>query len=165
MKAWYCAYTQPRMEFWARSNLWERGFEVYLPVHRRRRSHARRVDWVSAPLFPRYLFVEVDFDAGERRGVASAPGVAHLVAFGERPATVAPEIVAEIRAREDASGHIDVRKAWTPGEAVTVRHGALCEQAGLFQAIDDGQRVVVLLNLLGRQVRVRLPEHAISRAD
>ena len=75
MKAWYCAYTQPCMELWARANLWERGLEVYLPLYRRRRSHARRVDWVSAPLFPRYLFVAADLEAGERRRIVSHPSI------------------------------------------------------------------------------------------
>jgi transcriptional antiterminator RfaH len=163
LKAWYCAYTQPRMEMWARSNLWERGFEVYLPLYRRRRSHARRVDWVSAPLFPRYLFVQADLEAGERRGVASARGVERLVAFGDRPASVAPEILAELRAREDGSGHIELRPNFAAGEALRVLEGALLDQVGLFQGLDDERRVVLLLTLLNRQVSVRLPAHAVAR--
>lgn len=163
MKAWYCAYTQPRMEFWARANLWERGFAVYLPVYRKRRSHARKVDWVSAPLFPRYLFVEADLAADGRRAIASAPGVAEFVAFGDRPAEVPPAVIAELKAREGSDGHIDVRPHFTPGERVVVSHGALLSQAGLFECMDDERRVVVLLTLLGRQVRVRLPLDAVAR--
>ena len=163
MKAWYCVYTQPRMELWARANLWERGFAAYLPLYRKRRSHARRIDWVSAPLFPRYLFVEADFEAGERRRVVSAQGVAQLVAFGERPAAVAPEIIAELRGREDESGHVDVRPSFAPGEPVRVNEGALLNQVGLFQGLDDERRVVVLLTLLNRPVSVRLPAHAVTR--
>ena len=151
------------MELWARANLWERGLEVYLPLYRKRRSHARRVDWVSAPLFPRYLFVEADLEAGERRAIASARGVAQLVAFGERPATVAPGIIAELRGREDANGHVDVRPSFAPGEAVRVNEGALLNQVGLFQGLDDESRVVVLLTLLNRPVTVRLPAHAVRR--
>jgi transcriptional antiterminator RfaH len=163
VKAWYCAYTQPRMELWARANLWERGLEAYLPLYRKRRSHARRVDWVSAPLFPRYLFVAADLEAGERRRIVSAQGVVQLVAFGERPAAVAPEIVAALRGREDAGGHVDVRPRFAPGEALRVREGALLNQVGLFQGLDDESRVVVLLTLLNRPVRVRLPAHAVTR--
>ena len=69
MKAWYAVYTHARMEKWARSNLWERGFEAYLPVYHKERRHARKVDWVAAPLFPRYLFVRADLEAGEGRHV------------------------------------------------------------------------------------------------
>jgi transcriptional antiterminator RfaH len=163
VKAWYCVYTQPRVELWARANLWERGFEVYLPLYRKRRSHARKVDWVSAPLFPRYLFVAADLEAGERRRIVTARGVAQLVAFGERPAAAAPEIIAELRAREDESGHVDVRPSFAPGEALRVNEGALLNQVGLFQGLDDERRVVVLLTLLNRPVSVRLPAHAVTR--
>ena len=38
-----------------------------------------------------------------------------------------------------------------------VTSGALLDQTGLFQAIDGDQRVVILLNLLGREVRIHLP--------
>lgn len=163
MTAWYCAYTQPRMELWARANLWERGYEVYLPLYRKRRSHARKVDWVSAPLFPRYLFVQADLAAGGRRAISSAPGVAQLVAFGDRPAETPHAVIAELKAREGADGHIDVRPSFAPGEPVVVTHGALLSQAGLFECMDDERRVVVLLTLLGRQVRVRLPADAVAR--
>ena len=56
MKRWYAVYTQSRMELWARGNLWERDVEAYLPRYHKRRRHARRSDWIAAPLFPRYLF-------------------------------------------------------------------------------------------------------------
>ena len=162
--AWYCAYTQPRLELWARANLWEKGLEAYLPLYRKRRSHARRVDWVSAPLFPRYLFVQADLEAGDRRRIAGARGVAQLVAFGERPAAVPEEILAALRGREDASGHVEVSPRFQPGEALRVSEGALLDQVGLFQGLDDEKRVIVLLTLLNRPVSVRLPAHAVSRA-
>ena len=37
---WYAVYTHTRTERWARSNLWERGFEVYLPEYLKERRHA-----------------------------------------------------------------------------------------------------------------------------
>ena len=89
-RQWYAVYTQARMEKWARSNLWERDFEVYLPQYSRQRRHARKTDWVSAPLFPRYLFVAADPDAPGRRSINSAPGVVSVVSFGERPAPLMP---------------------------------------------------------------------------
>ena len=105
MKLWYCAYTKAGAEVWARTNLWERGFEVYLPQYRKRRRHARRTDHVAAPLFPRYLFVLADLKAGVSRGITYAPGVARLISFGGQAATVPEKIIAEIRAHEGEDGH------------------------------------------------------------
>ena len=125
---WYAVYTQARMEKWARSNLWERGFEVYLPQYRRQRRHARKTDWVSAPLFPRYLFVSADPENPGQRSINSAPGVINLVSFGERFATISDQIIQAIRAREDAAGHVklvenqhpETRRSGAPAQR---RHG------------------------------------------
>ena len=105
---WYAVYTHARMERWARSNLWERGFEVYLPEYHKERRHARKTDWVNAPLFPRYLFVAADPNSPGRRSINSAPGVANLVSFGERPGLISDAVIQEIRGREDAAGHVQL---------------------------------------------------------
>ena len=162
---WYAVYTQARMEKWARSNLWERGFEVYLPQYRKQRRHARKIDWVSAPLFPRYLFVAADGRAPGRRSINSAPGVAGLVSFGEWPATVSDAIIQAIRDREDEAGHVRLvdTNTLSPGEQVRLHSGAMAEHTGLFERRDDAGRVVILLNLLGREVRVKVPADSIAR--
>lgn len=166
---WYCAYTKPDAELWARTSLWERDFEVYLPRYRRRRRHARRTTWVEAPLFPRYLFVRADFEDRSARGIAFAPGVVHLVRFGEAPAVVADAVIAEIKSREDDSGLVDLdggrgaASRYQSGDRVRIEEGALCDQVGLFQAKVDAERVIILLNLLGRDVRAVVRAQALRR--
>jgi transcriptional antiterminator RfaH len=164
-RQWYAVYTQARMEKWARSNLWERGFEVYLPQYRKERRHARKTDWVSAPLFPRYLFVDADPDAGHRRSISTAPGVISMVSFGERPSTVSDALIQDIKAREDAAGHVKLVEPNTlsPGDQVRLHSGAMADHIGLYERQGDGERVVILLNLLGREVRVKVPSDSIAR--
>jgi len=166
VSAWYCVYTQPRQELWARGNLWERGFEVYLPLIKRPRRHARRTDWVAAPLFPSYLFARADLAAGDRRRIASAPGVRNLVAFGPSPAEVPAAVIADIRGREDASGYValDPTAGLKPGDPVRLDWAGLTDCVGLFAGVADKQRVVVLLRLLGRELRVQAPAAALARA-
>jgi transcriptional antiterminator RfaH len=53
MQRWYVVHTQSYQEARAELNLRRQGFEVWLPLSRRRRRHARRIDTVLAPLFPR----------------------------------------------------------------------------------------------------------------
>ncbi len=165
IRQWYAVYTQSRMENWARSNLWERGFEVYLPQYRKQRRHARKTDWVSAPLFPRYLFVAADLETPRPRSINSAPGVISLVSFGERPATISDDIIQAIQAREDAAGHVQLvdTNSLMPGAQVRLHSGAMAEHVGLYERRDDAGRVVILLNLLGREVRVKVPAESIAR--
>ncbi len=166
MKSWYAVYTNTRMESWARSNLWERGFEVYLPMYQKKRRHARKVDIVARPLFPRYLFVEADLEAGQKPMISSAPGVGYLVAFGRRPSPVVRRLIDEIRSRENASGYVQISDVehMRRGDKVRIEDGALCDQVGLFDGVSDDRRVIILLDLLGRQVRVKLPQDAVRRA-
>ncbi len=163
MKRWYALRTKVQQEVWAENNLLERGLEVYLPRYLKRRRHARKTDYVQAPLFPRYLFARADVDRGERPTMAYAPGVDYVVSFGDRLATVGERIIEEIRAREDETGMIavGVETGFKRGQKVRVAEGALCDHVGLFQCTSDDQRVFVLLDMLGRQVRVRLSQDAI----
>lgn len=165
MTRWYAVHTQAGSELWARSNLWERGIEVYLPRYLKRRRHARRTDWIATPLFPRYLFVRSDLGGGARKSIDTAPGVIRLLCMGKAPSPVADAIIAEIRAREGEDELVQLNEAagWRPGDRVRVLSGALSECVGLFEGTDDQQRVLVLLNLLGRGVRVQLEASGVAR--
>ena len=57
---WYIVQTHVRAELKATFHLRRQGFETYLPCYLKKSRHARRVDTVATPLFPRYLFVSVD---------------------------------------------------------------------------------------------------------
>jgi transcriptional antiterminator RfaH len=163
---WYCVYTQPQLELWARSNLWERGFEVYLPQVLKRRRHARRTDYVPRALFPRYLFVQSDIETRGQRAVRSAKGVVDILRCGngETPTPVDDAIIEAIRYRENDKGYVELNEisGLTKGDRVRIVEGALCDQVGLFENLGDDQRVMILLDLLGRAVRARIPMQNIE---
>src|SRR3546814_9257678 len=159
MKRWCVVSTHPVAERMAEGQLGRQGCTTYLPRRMKERRHARRCERVTAPLFPRYLFVELDLGAQRWRAVNGTFGVSYLVAMGERPAPVPSGIVEAIRAREDEHGLVEVpaESPFRRGETVRITGGALSDQTGLFEAMDDRQRIVVLLSMLGRDLRVRVP--------
>jgi transcriptional antiterminator RfaH len=57
---WYLIHSHPHAEGKASEHLRRQGFETYLPRYLKQRRHARRIEKVSAPLFPSYLFAAVD---------------------------------------------------------------------------------------------------------
>jgi len=160
---WYAVYTQPRLELWARTNLWERGLEVYLPQYRKRVRHARQIREVVAPYFPRYLFVQADPEIGDRRRIDSAKGVIGMVRFGDRTPPVPEAVMRELRGRAGEDGLIRTESgpAFKAGDKVRLIGGALADQVGVFETSTDAQRVIVLLELLGRQTRVRIAADAL----
>ncbi len=168
---WYCVFTKPEGELWARTNLWERGLEVYLPLYNKRRRHARGLVVGPAPLFPRYLFVRADLSVTGARAISFARGVSALVGFGSGPTPVPDRVIAELQAREGEGGLIDLddRKGassrYQRGDRVRIAEGALLDSVGLFQRRLDRERVIILLDLLGRQTPVRVAADALARAE
>ena len=164
MIRWYAVHCQPRGEDKAAFHLRRQGFRVYVPRYLKRRRHARRTDWVPAPLFPRYLFVAMDVAACRWRAIDSTVGVSHLVRQGDRPAPVPEAVLDEIRRHEDAAGMVVLARAaaLSPGDRVTILDGPLADRIGLVEGVSDEERVTILLALLGREVRIRVPLAAVG---
>ena len=163
---WYVVQTQINSEAKAVRNLLRQGFEIYLPRYLKRRSHARKIENVAAPLFPRYMFVNIDIATQRWRSVQSTYGVSHLVLNGSEPAPVAGAVINALKAREDASGFIklDQRPNFAIGEKVRVLAGVFAENLGLFDGMADRDRVAILLDLLGRKVRVSIDPELVTAA-
>lgn len=161
MIRWYAVHTQPQAEGRARLNLERQDFRVYMPEFLKRRRHARRSEWVRAPLFPRYLFVAMDVGKARWRAINSTFGVSHLVSRGSEPLAVPEDIIQAIRNREGEDGLIAMNEIPVPfkkGDPVRITEGAFKDLVGLFDGIDEKHRIFVLLDLLGRPVKLRLTE-------
>jgi transcriptional antiterminator RfaH len=157
MHRWYVVYTQTYQEARAELNLRRQGFEAFLPLVRRRRRHARRIDTVLAPLFPRYLFVQLDVSTQRWRAINGTFGVSRLVCNGDTPLAVPAGLVEEIRERCDKVGTIiGSPRPLVVGESVKVAMGRF-DLGGLFETQSGQDRVVLLIELLGREVRASVP--------
>lgn len=159
MRRWYLVHTLLRGEWKAMAHLGRQGFQTYLPRYLAQRSHARRRDWVERPLFPRYLFVALDLARDRWRAVNSTVGVRSLVCAGDEPLAVPAEIIDEVRAREDDRGYVSLGggHAYRRGDRVRLTDGPFLDMTGIFDSQSDEERVVVLLALLGREIRVLVP--------
>ena len=108
MKHWYVVYTRTGMERITMGHLETQGYTVYLPQRLKERRHARRIDTIKTPLFPRYLFVELDLSTDRWHAINGTYGVTYLITMGDRPSAVPPAIVETIRAHENAEGLVEI---------------------------------------------------------
>jgi transcriptional antiterminator RfaH len=163
---WYVAQTQPNAEAKAVVHLNRQGFNTYLPRYLKRRRHARRVDTVPAPLFPRYLFVEIDTSVQRWRSIYSTVGVSQLIGNADAPVAVASDVVTTLKAREGEGGLIklDQRPNFRVGEKVRVLDGVFSDCLGLYDGMPDRERVAILLDLLGRKVRIVVDAESVTVA-
>jgi len=163
---WYVVQTQANGEFRASENLRRQGFEVYLPRYLKRRRHARKIDFTAKPLFPRYVFVAIDMATQRWRAILSTFGVTSLISNGDDPAMLPEGIVRGLRAREDNKGFITMNSepGFARGDKVRVLAGAFIDSAALFDGAADHDRVSILLDILGRKVRVLLDATMVAAA-
>lgn len=163
---WYAVQSQPNAEAKAAGHLLRQGFGVYLPRYLKRRRHARRVETVAAPLFPRYLFVAIDMSAQRWRSIFSTIGVSRLVCNGDSPASVPDQVIATLREREDDAGFVrlDLPPPFKAGDKITVLDGIFTDCLGLVESMPDRRRVSILLDLLGRKVRVLVESDSVAAA-
>jgi transcriptional antiterminator RfaH len=163
---WYAVHTRPREEAKALAHLGRQGYDAYLPRYAKKVRHARKTERVLRPLFPRYLFVRLNLASQAWRPIRSTIGVADIVCFGDQPTALPRDLIDALRWHEDSEGLIRFagRNSLKPGDRVTVLSGPFSRQLGLYEGVTDSERVAILLDLLGRKVRVMLDVESVEAA-
>jgi transcriptional antiterminator RfaH len=166
MISWYAVHTRPQAEAKALENLLRQGYAAYLPRYRTEICHARRRQTVLRPVFPRYLFAGVDRALLRWRPILSTVGVSDVVRAGDEPMPVAGEIIQALREQERAGvfEHLARRRSLRIGELVRISAGAFEDLIGRLVELREQDRVVVLLDVLGRTVRTQLEIAAVETA-
>jgi transcriptional antiterminator RfaH len=131
--------------------LFERaGFESYLPKIRERRNGETKI----SALFPSYAFLHIRerwYDA------AHVQGVLKILMHGDHPAKLDDRVIDALRAREHR-GFVTLPRGPRPGDRVRILTGQFLGHVGLYLGQSPHERERVLLELLGRSVRVELAQ-------
>jgi hypothetical protein len=101
-----------------------------------------------------------------RHAIQSTIGDSRLVGTGEGPAPVPGGIIQVLKQRENADGFVVLTRAprLAPGDKVRVVEGSFTDALGLYEGLTGKERVAILLDLLGRKVRVALDSASIDAA-
>ena len=164
-KCWYLIYAKPRQEKTAVDNLLRQAYEVYFPQIQvtRNRNSVRKV--TIEPLFPRYLFIRLDAHTDNWAPIRSTMGVTALVRFGAEPARVPDAFVDYLTSRQNAEGlHEWAEPKLAVGDHVRVAEGPLAGYEGVLIAKSGRERVTLLLDMLGSQVRTQLARDQLESA-
>lgn len=160
---WFCVRCKPRQEAVAAGQLATlEGVELVFPRVRRikRSEHGRKI--VTEPLFPGYLFAA--FAPEDLQGpVNHTRGVLHLVRRDGKPVSVDGSIITELRALgPDAILSLE-EAALAVGSKVRIVRGVFAGAEGeVVRLHPPAKRVAVLLQMLGAEQSVELPEDDIE---
>jgi transcriptional antiterminator RfaH len=160
MLHWYLVFTKASGESTADENLRRLGYRVYFPrLIQPTLQRGCRIERI-APLFPRYLFLQLDVGYQSLAPARSTLGVASIVRFGSEYAVIPDRVVNGLIQRSDPESglhRLSHQPLFQPGAAVHIIAGAFDGLEGIFEREAGKERVLVLLNLLGRHVSVRVP--------
>jgi len=154
---WYVAHTQTQREATAQVHLGNQGFRTFMPRHEKTVRHARKVTRSLAPLFPRYIFVILDLDRDRWHSVNGTIGVASLLMANDRPTPAPVGIIEALIAMSSQDAKHVFRPDLLPGQKVRMVAGPFAERLGVFEQLDDGGRVRVLLEMMGAFYPISAP--------
>ena len=142
--AWSVIYTNPNCEFMVNYDLFERGFDTYLPITEITRNNEK----VKVPFLTRYLFVKECENISELNYVA---GITHIVSFGDNYATISDNVIAQLRARECDSypkyipteNTVENTPKFLPNELVRIILGPHSGSSARFERKIGKQRAII----------------------
>ena len=149
---WLCVRTQPKREHIAAGQLeLLDGVEVFAPRIRFKRRTPRGKVWFEESLFPGYIFAR--FDLPMLRAVSSAVGVRGLVRFAGECAAVPESMIEMLRTDSIEPIVIPDEPFVKAGDEAVVAEGSLMGlKAVITQVMPGGERVKVLLELMGTAI-------------
>jgi transcriptional antiterminator RfaH len=160
---WFVIHTKPRQESRAQLNLERQGYHCFLPTFAKEKLTKQALEVVREPLFSRYLFIELDTQISGKSWspIRSTIGVSRLVSFGTEPARVDPELIHLLRDLENELIQ-SPKSLYQPGEAVEIKEGPFKGVKAIYEMDDGESRAMVLIELLHKPTRLKLPISHLS---
>ncbi len=161
---WYLVHTKPRQEKCALENLERQGFQCYMPTFSAEKLRRGVVSVADEPLFPRYLFIQLGMGESAKSWapVRSTKGVSRLVSFGAEPAKVSDGLI-EALLVQDAATKCEPERLFKPGERVRLTEAPFKDIEGIYHMADGERRAMVLIELLSRQMLVRVTPASLRK--
>lgn len=161
---WYLVQVRPNSFRIAERNLLRQDIDIFSPHHIETRRWGGRFRQVPAPLYPGYLFVTFDPDIGPWKKINSTYGVTRLVTFGSGyPKPLPRGLVEGLRLRCDPDGGLLPIEELAPGDRVQLLSGPFAEMICEVERQTPDERVVVLMDLMGRRTRMSVARQDVDR--
>lgn len=162
MSKWYVVLTKPKQEERAEEHLTAQGGEVFLPRIQLEKIRKGKRTQVIEPLFPGYLFVNVQGCEHLVGSIRSTRGVRQLLRFAVEPVEIRQEIIEDLKKRcgelvgnssneKSESQQAFKHQVFKEGQGIEITSGPFKDYQGIFKQFDGEHRAIILLNLLNQQ--------------
>jgi len=160
---WYAIHVKTNCEQRVRRNLEQKCYSVFLPTQRVCRRWSDRVKVVEAPLFPGYVFCQLNSQYSAK--VVTTPGVLSIVGSGRHPVAIADAEIAALQRLVRSNVNMEPWPYFAVGQTVLVSAGPLAGVEGRVVSMADSWRLVISVTLLQRSVAVAVEREWLSPAS
>ena len=154
-KEWFILQFKPNSHHQAKKNLTQQGFETFLPLHETTSRNLSRFMNASRPLFPGYMFITFDRAESKWHKINNTYGVSRLITFNSILKSIPATFVENLMKRYDLSGKLQPIKKLEKGDQVKVLKGPFADFIATVETYEDDQRILVLMDLMGRKTKIK----------
>ncbi|WP_223427504.1 transcription termination/antitermination protein NusG [Tateyamaria pelophila] len=163
---WFVVQLKPNGLGLAQRNLERQGFAHFCPTRLETLRRAQKTVVAPKPLFAGYLFVQFNAADPNWRAINGTRGIARLLLNDTtHPKPLPAPFVAGLLARCDGSDMLKDHDDLATGDQVRVISGPFAEIVSTVEDLDANQRIRVLIDLMGRKVRLQVPRGAVEKLD
>ena len=163
---WVLIYTKAKEEKKANENLQRQGFKTFLPLIAPSNKNNELKSLV--PVFPRYLFAQINFESENWTSIKSSYGVSHIVMFSEKFTSIPNHIIQLIQDKLNEEGIykkdvtiVDYQK----GDPISIKEGRFAGIDAIFLSKKSKDRVRLLLKLLNTSVVTEISTSAVGKKE
>lgn len=150
---WVLIYTKAKEEKKANENLQKQGFKTFLPLIS---PSNKNIEFKSpVPVFPRYLFAQINLETDNWSSIKSSYGVSQIVMFSEKFTSIPNNTIQLIQDKLNEEGVYkeDISIAdYKKGDPVHIKEGRFAGIDAIFFSKKSKDRVRLLLKLLNTSV-------------
>jgi transcriptional antiterminator RfaH len=164
---WYLLKTKPRSEIMAQNALADYEIKTYLPRLVSRKKGKAELE--ATPLFPGYLFFQLDYESRLWGYIQWARGVSYVLKGESGPMSLPAELIDEIRLREGRNAQKvqdSFIRPYESNEPLKIVAGPFAGIDAVFEShLSASGRVQVLIQIVGRLTRVVLDSASLMRVN
>lgn len=152
--SWYALQLKPAQGDRALANLQNQDARCFYPKVTVEKIRAGKRSLKLEPLFPGYLFINLEQNDPLWGKLRSTRGVLRVVAFAGKPLAIADEVIDYIY---QGLSTVEEQGGLRQGQPVQIQDGPFKGVEAIFQAYDGEERAIVLINFMQKQQRVTVP--------
>ncbi len=165
-RKWYAIHTRSRFEQKVYDGILGKSIEVFLPKIQVMSKRKDRRKKILIPLLPGYVFVNTSLESEEYLSILKTVGVVQLVGFKGKPVPANDEEIQSLMILNGTDRTVQNRTYMKTGDRIRIMDGPLSNLEGFYiRHKDQGDKVVVSIELLNRSLEIDIEDWALERLD